>query len=167
MRKYNKFLRPLKFINWLNGLANKLYHIYSSNLKQKDNIMTLVKKSVITAFGTALLCAVLTSGVAMADTNPFAAKDLMTVALPHESGKCGESKDKEADDKCGEAKMKAKHDGKCGEGKCGEAKMKAMAEMKAKHDGKCGEGKCGEAKMNAKREGKCGEDKQQTKKCGQ
>jgi uncharacterized low-complexity protein len=70
-------------------------------------------------------------------------------------GKCGESKPKSkeakcGEGKCGESKSKSK-EAKCGEGKCGESKSKSK-------EAKCGEGKCGESKSKSK-EAKCGEGK--------
>ncbi len=119
--------------------------------------MNLLKKSGLAAVMGLLAFSVFASNVAKAETNPFAAQDLVTfVAEGASEGKCGEGKGKGkcGEGKCGESKAKAKAKGKCGEGKCGESKVKAK--------GKCGEGKCGEAKAK----GKCGESKDKAKKCG-
>jgi uncharacterized low-complexity protein len=97
----------------------------------------LPKKSGLAAIMGLLAFSVFASSIAKAETNPFAAQNLVTFTMESPSeGKCGEGKAK-----CGESKAKAKS--KCGEGKCGE--------------GKCGEGKCGESKGKAK--AKCGEGK--------
>ena len=104
--------------------------------------MNLLKKSGFAAVMGLLAFAVFASNVAKAETNPFAAQDLVTFASDDASeGKCGEGKamDKDMD--------KAK--GKCGEGKCGEGKAKMMDKAK----GKCGEGKMDETKDKSK---KCG-----------
>jgi uncharacterized low-complexity protein len=103
----------------------------------------LPKKSGLAAIMGLLAFSVFASTIAKAETNPFAAQNLVTFTMESPSeGKCGESKAK-----CGESKGKAKT--KCGEGKCGESKAKAKS--------KCGEGKCGESKGKAK--AKCGEGK--------
>ena len=132
--------------------------------------MNLLKKSGLAAVMGLLAFSVFTSNVAKAETNPFAAQDIMTVvAADGKDDKCGEGKAKGkgkcGEGKCGESKAKAKK-GKCGEGKCGESKAKAKK-------GKCGEGKCGEGKSKAKAKcgegkskGKCGEGKKDGKKCG-
>jgi len=118
----------------------------------RKHVMNIFKKSGLAAIMGLLAFSVFASNIAKAETNPFAAQNLVTFAAEETSegkakGKCGEGK-------CGEGKAKAK--GKCGEGKCGEGKAKAK--------GKCGEGKCGEGKAKAK--GKCGEGKAKDKKCG-
>ena len=92
--------------------------------------MNLLKKSGLAAVMGLLALSVFASNVAKAETNPFAAKDVVTIASHGGEGKCGEGKATK---------------GKCGEGKCGEGKAKAMGK------GKCGEGKCGEGKSK-----KCG-----------
>ena len=88
--------------------------------------MKLIKKSSIAALLGLFALTVAATMPVKAETNPFAAQNVMTVvaADDHEKGKCGEGK-------CGEGKAKAK--GKCGEGKCGEGKAKKATE------GKCGE----------------------------
>ncbi len=120
--------------------------------------MNLLKKSSLAAVVGLLAFTALTSNIAKAETNPFAAQELVTIVSHDGDGKCGEGKMKDSakkgkcgEGKCGEGKMKASaKKGKCGEGKCGEGKMKASAKK-----GKCGEGKCGEGKM-----------KEKSKKCG-
>ncbi len=111
--------------------------------------MNVIKRSSLIAITGFLVLSVFSSNAVQAETNPFAAKDLVTIVAHEHKDKCGEGK-------CGEAKKKAHaKKGKCGEGKCGEGKMKAHAKK-----GKCGEGKCGEAKMKAHaKKGKCGEGK--------
>ena len=125
--------------------------------------MNIVKKSSIAAVLGLLTFSLFASNVAKAETNPFAANELVTIAAEHTDTKCGEGKAKDGkkgkcgEGKCGEGKMKDHKIGKCGEGKmtsheqgkCGEGKMKAAKK------GKCGEGKCGEAKMKDKSK-KCG-----------
>ena len=116
---------------------------------------SFTKKPLAAAFGAAMLASAVSP--AMADSNPFAAKQLSAgyelamgssdkAAKAEHEAKCGEAK-------CGADKAKAAHEGKCGEAKCGADKAKAA------HEGKCGEGKCGE--------GKCGEDKKGEGKCGE
>ena len=125
--------------------------------------MNIVKKSSIAAVLGLLTFSLFASNVAKAETNPFAANELVTITAEHTDTKCGEGKAKDGkkakcgEGKCGEGKMKDHKKGKCGEGKmtsheqgkCGEGKMKAAKK------GKCGEGKCGEAKMKDKSK-KCG-----------
>lgn len=107
--------------------------------------MNLLKKSGLTAVVGLLAFSVFASNIAKAETNPFAAQDLVTFTA--ETAKEG---------KCGEGKTMDKAKGKCGEGKCGEGKAMDKA--------KCGEGKakakskCGEGKAKAK-DKKCGEGK--------
>jgi uncharacterized low-complexity protein len=92
----------------------------------------LPKKSGLAAIMGLLAFSVFASSIAKAETNPFAAQNLVTFTMESPSeGKCGEGKAKCGEGKCGESKAKAK--AKCGEGKCGESKGKAKA--------KCGEGK--------------------------
>ncbi len=104
--------------------------------------MSRVNTITLTVMLAVLSLGLLTSNIAKAESNPFAADDLVTIASTTNDNKCGEGK-------CGEGKMKAAKKGKCGEGKCGEGKMKAAKK------GKCGEGKCGEGKMKDKSK-KCG-----------
>ena len=125
--------------------------------------MNIVKKSSIAAVLGLLTFSLFASNVAKAETNPFAANELVTIAAEHTDTKCGEGKAKDGkkgkcgEGKCGEGKMKDHKKGKCGEGKmtsheqgkCGEGKMKAANKEK------CGEGKCGEGKMKDKSK-KCG-----------
>ena len=125
--------------------------------------MNIVKKSSIAAVLGLLTFSLFASNVAKAETNPFAANELVTITAEHTDTKCGEGKAKDGkkgkcgEGKCGEGKMKDHKKGKCGEGKmtsheqgkCGEGKMKAAKK------GKCGEGKCGEGKMKDKSK-KCG-----------
>lgn len=125
--------------------------------------MNIVKKSSIAAVLGLLTFSLFASNVAKAETNPFAANELVTIAAEHTDTKCGEGKAKDGkkgkcgEGKCGEGKMKDHKKGKCGEGKmtsheqgkCGEGKMKAAKKEK------CGEGKCGEGKMKDKSK-KCG-----------
>ena len=120
--------------------------------------MNIVKKSSIAAVLGLLTFSLFASNVAKAETNPFAAYELVTITAEHTDTKCGEGKAKDGKKgKCGEGKMKDHKKGKCGEGKmtsheqgkCGEGKMKAAKK------GKCGEGKCGEGKMKDKSK-KCG-----------
>lgn len=92
------------------------------------------------ALGSSVALAAL-SGVALAEDNPFAVKQLtqgyqLADGSKGMEGNCGEGK-------CG-AKEEKKSDGKCGanddkkaEGKCG------AKEEDKKSEGKCGEGKCG------------------------
>ncbi|WP_373088292.1 hypothetical protein [Zhongshania sp.] len=103
-----------------------------------------MKKTAMTAFSAAMLASSMAS-VAVADTNPFAAKvmsggyQLADYAKDAE-GKCGADKASK-EGKCGEAKCgadKAAKEGKCGEAKCGADK--------AAKEGKCGEAKCGAKK---------------------
>jgi len=77
--------------------------------------MNLLKKSGLTAVMGLLAFSVFASNVVKAETNPFDAQDVVTIAAHGSEHKCGEGK-------CGEGKAKAK--GKCGEGKCGEGKSK-------------------------------------------
>ena len=112
--------------------------------------MNIVKKSSIAAVLGLLTFSLFASNVAKAETNPFAANELVTITAEHTDTKCGEGKAKDGkkakcgEGKCGEGKMKDHKKGKCGEGK-----------MKAAKKGKCGEGKCGEGKMKDKSK-KCG-----------
>ena len=122
--------------------------------------MSILKKSSIAALLSIFALSAMGTLPAKAESNPFAAQNLMTISAPdgHKQDKCGEGK-------CGEAKAKKLTKGKCGEGKCGEAKAKKLTK------GKCGEGKCGEAKAKKLTkgkcgEGKCGEAKAKTHKCG-
>ena len=126
----------------------------------KELIMNKVKTSTVKVLLAIFALGFLTSNIAKAESNPFAANDLVTIASKDNDNKCGEGK-------CGEGKTKAAKKSKCGEGKCGEGKMKAAKK------GKCGEGKCGEGKMKAAKKGKCGEGKcgegkmkDKSKKCG-
>jgi uncharacterized low-complexity protein len=117
----------------------------TSFIKGDDNM----KKTAMTAFSAAILASSMAS-VAVADTNPFAAKVMS-------SGYQLADYAKDAEGKCGEAKCgadKASKEGKCGEAKCGADK--------AAKEGKCGEAKCGADK--AAKEGKCGEAKCGAKK---
>jgi len=115
--------------------------------------MNIIKKSTLAMLFGAFAVATLVSLPAKAESNPFEAQGIVTIAEQDDkAGKCGEGKMK--DGKCGEGKKAKK--GKCGEGKCGEGK--------AAKKGKCGEGKCGEGK--AAKKGKCGEGKDKAKKCG-
>ncbi len=117
--------------------------------------MNIIKKSSAAALMGLLAFSLFTSNIAKAESNPFAANELVTIVSDHADGKCGEGKTKDAkkgkcgEGKCGEGKMKSAKKGKCGEGKCGEGKMKSAKK------GKCGEGKCGEGKT-----------KEKSKKCG-
>jgi len=115
--------------------------------------MNLLKKSGLAAVMGLIAFSVFASNVAKAESNPFAAQNIVTV-VSEDAGenKCGEGKK----GKCGKAK------GKCGEGKkgkCGKAEGKCGEGKK----GKCGkaEGKCGESKKGkcGKAKGKCGESK--------
>ncbi len=105
-------------------------------------------KPLSVALGAAFITSLAGTTVANAADNPFGMTQLSggySVAAAEE-GKCGGMKEesaKETEGKCGGA-MKAKEEGKCGEGKCG-AKRET-------HEGKCG----GEKKME---EGKCGGSK--------
>jgi uncharacterized low-complexity protein len=103
-----------------------------------------MKNTAMTALGAAMLASSMAS-VAVADTNPFAAKVMS-------SGYQLADYAKDAEGKCGEAKCGAEK--KDGEAKCGEAKCGAD---KAAKEGKGGEAKCGADK--AADEGKCGEAK--------
>ena len=87
--------------------------------------MNIIKKSTLALLLGAFTLASLVSLPAKAESNPFEAQGIVSIAGDHDK-----------DHKCGEGKKDKK--GKCGEGKCGEGK-------KAKK-GKCGEGKCGEGK---------------------
>ena len=133
--------------------------------------MNIVKKSSIAAVLGLLTFSLFASNVAKAETNPFAANELVTISAEHTDTKCGEGKAKDGKKgKCGEGKMKDHKKGKCGEGKlhaakqgkCGEGKMNAAKE------GKCGEGKMKAAKKGKSGEGKGGEGKMKdkSKKCG-
>lgn len=95
--------------------------------------MNIVKKSTMAAIMSLLAIGLFVSNVAQAESNPFAANELVTIVSADADHKCGEGK-------CGEGKMKSATKGKCGEGKCGEGKMKSATKSK------CGEGKCGEGK---------------------
>ncbi|MBQ0761267.1 MAG: hypothetical protein KKF24_01340 [Gammaproteobacteria bacterium] len=117
---------------------------------------SFTKNPLAVAFGAAMLASVVSP--AMADSNPFAAKQLSSgyqLAMgssdkaAKSEAKCGADKAGEAS--CGADKAKAEHEGKCGEAKCGADKAKAD------HEGKCGEAKCGADK--AAMEGQCGGDK--------
>ena len=125
--------------------------------------MNIVKKSSIAAVLGLLTFSLFASNVAKAETNPFAANELVTIAAEH------------TDTKCGEGKAKDGKKGKCGEGKCGEGKMKdhkkgkcGEGKMTSHEQGKCGEGKMKDAKKEKFGEGKCGEGKMKdkSKKCG-
>ena len=106
-----------------------------------------MKKTAMTAFSAAMLASSMAS-VAVADTNPFAAKML-------NSGYQIANYAKDAEGKCGEAKCgadKAAKEAKCGadkaakEAKCGADKAATEAKCgadKAAKEGKCGEAKCG------------------------
>ncbi|MBQ0794679.1 hypothetical protein [Zhongshania sp.] len=115
---------------------------------------SFTKKPLVAAFGAAMLASAVSP--AMADSNPFAAKQLSAgyeLAMGS-SDKAAKSEAKCGADKAGEAKCgadKAGHEGKCGEAKCGAGKAKAA------HEGKCGEAKCGADK--GAMEGQCGGDK--------
>lgn len=115
-------------------------------MTRKNNI-----KALTLATGTALALG-LASTTAFADnTNPFGMSELSQgYQVAMEEGKCGGSKTKSSEGKCGEGKCggsKTKSsEGKCGasktkttEGKCGGSKTKSA-------EGKCGEGKCGGSK---------------------
>lgn len=117
---------------------------------------SFTKKPLAAAFGMAMLASAVSP--AMADSNPFAAKQLSSgyeLAMggsdkaAKSEAKCGA--DKAGETSCGADKAKAAHEGKCGEAKCGADKAKAA------HEGKCGEAKCGAEK--AAMEGMCGGDK--------
>ena len=96
-------------------------------------------KTLSLASGAALVLSVASNTALAADNNPFGMKLLSEgYQVAMDEGKCGGSKEKA-------------EEGKCGEGKCGGNKAKAK-------EGKCGEGKCGENKAKAK-EGKCGGSK--------
>ncbi|MFT6592522.1 MAG: putative low-complexity protein, partial [Zhongshania sp.] len=95
-----------------------------------------MKNTAMTALGAAMLASSMAS-VAVADTNPFAAKVMS-------SGYQLADYAKDAEGKCGEAKCGAEK--KAAEAKCGADK--------AAKEGKCGEAKCGADKAAA--EAKCG-----------
>jgi len=137
--------------------------------------MNIIKKSTLAMLFGAFAVATLVSLPAKAESNPFEAQSIVTIAEQDDkAGKCGEGKaakkGKCGEGKCGEGKAAKK--GKCGEGKCGEGKAAKKGkcgegkcgEGKAAKKGKCGEGKCGEGK--AAKKGKCGEGKDKAKKCG-
>jgi len=84
-----------------------------------------MKNTAMTALGAAMLASSMAS-VAVADTNPFAAKVMS-------SGYQLADYAKDAEGKCGEAKCGAEK--KAAEAKCGADK--------AAKEGKCGEAKCG------------------------
>jgi uncharacterized low-complexity protein len=91
----------------------------------KELIMNKVKITTFKVLLAIFALGFLTANIAKAESNPFAANDLVTIVLKDNDNKCGEGK-------CGEGKMKVAKKSKCGEGKCGE--------------GKCGEGKMKAAK---------------------
>ena len=94
-------------------------------------------KSLSLATGAALSLGLASSNVLADTANPFAMTDLSQgyqVAMSNGSeaeGKCGEAK-------CGGSKPKAS-EGKCGDSKPAEGKCGASKPA----EGKCGEGKCG------------------------
>jgi uncharacterized low-complexity protein len=87
--------------------------------------MNIIKKSSVVALLSIFALSAMITLPAKAESNPFAAQNLMTISAPdgHKKDKCGEGK-------CGEAKAKKLTKGKCGEGKCGEAKAKKLTKGK-------------------------------------
>lgn len=77
--------------------------------------MNIMKKSGFAAVLAFLALSFVTSNIAKAESNPFSAQEIVTIAADEKASKCGEGK-------CGEGK--AKKSSKCGEGKCGEGKAK-------------------------------------------
>jgi uncharacterized low-complexity protein len=111
--------------------------------------MNLTKTSLTLALTTALG----TSGLAVADGNPFSMQSLSHGYMVAEASMPG-GEGKAAEGKCGGSKAPAKS----AEGKCGEAKCGASKDTAKDTEGKCGakmqpaksaEGKCGEAKCGA------------------
>jgi uncharacterized low-complexity protein len=89
-----------------------------------------------TAVSLAFTAALGSSGVALADDNPFA------MQLLGQGYQVAEADAKMPEGKCGGKQME---EGKCGGSKAMEGASVDKPESKAK-DGKCGEGKCGASK---------------------
>jgi len=88
--------------------------------KSKGKNMNIIKKSSVAALLSIFALSAFVSVAAKAESNPFAAQDIVTIVAQEDDkkGKCGEGK-------CGEGKAKKAMKGKCGEGKCGEGKAKS------------------------------------------
>ena len=120
-------------------------------MTRKNNI-----KALTLATGTALVLGLASTSAFADNTNPFGMNELSQgYQVAMEEGKCGGSKTKSTEGKCGEGKCGASKtkssEGKCGEGKCGASKTKTTegkcGGSKTKSaEGKCGEGKCGGSK---------------------